>query len=355
MRILVGVQGTGNGHLSRCSALAEELAHYPNVQVDYLLSGRAREGYFDMEVFGDWQWRQGLSFVVKNSRLAIRETLRRNQWQTFWNDVNALDLSGYDLVVSDYEPVTAWAGRKQEQRVIGMGRQYAFYDRAATLQIHPTQRALLRWFAPVTDVMGMHWLPDAPHILPPIVHQRGEALEREAGKILVYLPFEPLTAVHKLLQGFDDYQFCVFHPDAQLQQVGNIDYFPLSRVGFAQQFSSASAVISNAGFETACEALSQGKHLLVRPLAGQFEQQANARCLSAYGLASVMHELNRDALAQWLIASNERGARQLRWPNVAKRVAAWLAEGAEQPIHELSRSLWNDAELNDYLDLLKRG
>ena len=141
----------------------------------------------------------------------------------------------------------------------------------------------------------------------------------------------------------------------QLQQVGNIAYFPLSRVGFAQQFSSASGVISTAGFETACEALSQGKHLLVRPLAGQFEQQANARCLSAYGLASVMHELNRDALAQWLVASNERGARQLRWPNVAKRVAGWLAEGAEQPIHELSRSLWNDAELNDYLDLLKRG
>jgi uncharacterized protein (TIGR00661 family) len=355
MRILIGVQGTGNGHLSRCSALAEALAKYLQVQVDYLLSGRDREGYFDVQAFGDWQWRQGLSFVVKDSRLAIRETLRRNQWQTFWNDVNALELSAYDLIVSDYEPVTAWAGRKQQRRVIGMGRQYAFYDRAATLDIHPTQRALLRWFAPVTDVIGMHWLPDAPHILPPIVHQRGEIMARESAKILVYLPFEPLSAVHKLLQGFSDYQFSVFHPDAHAQIIGNIQYFPLSRVGFAQQFSSATGVISNAGFETACEALSQGKQLLVRPLSGQFEQQANARCLSEYGLATVMRELDRDAVSKWLVDSNGRSARQVSWPNVAKRVAEWLADGACQPINELSRSLWNDAELNDYMDLLKRG
>jgi uncharacterized protein (TIGR00661 family) len=180
-------------------------------------------------------------------------------------------------------------------------------------------------------------------------------MAREAGKILVYLPFEPLSAVHKLLQGFDAQQFSVFHPDAQLQRVDNIQYFPLSRVGFAQQFSSASGVISNAGFETACEALSQGKQLLVRPLAGQFEQQANARCLSEHGLATVMTDLNRDAVAQWLADCSARGARQVSWPNVARRMAEWLADGARQPINELSRSLWNDAELNDYMDLLKRG
>jgi len=70
MRILIGVQGTGNGHLSRCSALAEALAKYPQVQVDYLLSGRDREGYFDVQAFGDWQWRQGLSVCGEGQPLS---------------------------------------------------------------------------------------------------------------------------------------------------------------------------------------------------------------------------------------------------------------------------------------------
>ena len=44
----------------------------------------------------------------------------------FLRDARELDLTGYDLVVSDYEPVVSRAGRKQGRRVIGIGHQYAF-------------------------------------------------------------------------------------------------------------------------------------------------------------------------------------------------------------------------------------
>lgn len=54
MRVLFGVQGTGNGHISRSRTLARALAAQ-GIEVDYLFSGRARDGYFEMEAFGDYR------------------------------------------------------------------------------------------------------------------------------------------------------------------------------------------------------------------------------------------------------------------------------------------------------------
>lgn len=50
MRILYGVQGTGNGHLSRARVMAKALVEH-NIQVDFLFPGRKPEDFFDMECF----------------------------------------------------------------------------------------------------------------------------------------------------------------------------------------------------------------------------------------------------------------------------------------------------------------
>ncbi|WP_275451435.1 glycosyltransferase family protein, partial [Photobacterium sanctipauli] len=60
MKILYGVQGTGNGHISRAREMARALASQ-GAEVDYLFSGRPADQYFDMEGFGDYQTRRGLT------------------------------------------------------------------------------------------------------------------------------------------------------------------------------------------------------------------------------------------------------------------------------------------------------
>lgn len=350
MRILIGVQGTGNGHLSRCSALAEALSMYPDVHTQFLISGRDRNQLFDMDAFGEWQWRQGLSFVVEQGRVNVPETLRRNQWGQFWHDVKALDLSEYDLVVSDYEPITAWAGRLQRKQVIGLGRQYAFYKPTPSLPISLAQRQMLRWFAPTDRPVGMHWFDDASHILPPIIHQRGRTQTMQPGHYVVYLPFEPLAAIHELLKPFEGVTFHVFHPQAERQQVGHIHYHAPSRVGFAEAVARAEGIISNAGFETSSEALAAGKKILVKPLTGQFEQAANAQCLHRSRLAQVKWTLDQAAVGEFL----EHGmANTCHWPNVAQAVAEWLRDGAQEPVHELSARLWQRSEFEDYMECLR--
>lgn len=349
MRILVGVQGTGNGHLSRCSALAEALVNKP-VQVDYLVSGRAPEHFFDMEAFGAWQWRKGLSFAVKGGRIDVATTLQQNDWRQFWHDVNALDLSSYDLLVSDYEPVVAWAAKRQGKRCIGIGRQYAFMGKTKSLRLPWAYKQMLRLFAPAPDVVGMHWVNDGTHIVPPIVHQRVAARQANKGHYLVYLPFESLLSVHRLLVKFPQYRFSVFHPEAKRQRIAGIEYFPPSRMRFAEEFVGAEGVISNAGFETSCEALFYGKKLLVRPLAGQFEQIANARCLAELGLATQLLDLSAHGLADWFATAEPE---QCYWPDVAEALSHWLACGARESVADLSRRLWKRAEVDNYRALLR--
>ena len=109
MKILYGVQGTGNGHLSRARAMAKAFTD-SDLEVDYLFSGRPRERFFDMEPFGNFALRQGLTFVNVDGRVDYLRTVLQNNYLCFVRDVFALDLSSYDLVLTDFEPITAWGG-----------------------------------------------------------------------------------------------------------------------------------------------------------------------------------------------------------------------------------------------------
>ena len=56
MKILYGVQGTGNGHYQD-SRLLPELR--PGIDIDFVFSGRRREDFFDMASFGDFRLFEG--------------------------------------------------------------------------------------------------------------------------------------------------------------------------------------------------------------------------------------------------------------------------------------------------------
>lgn len=53
-RILYGIQGTGNGHLARARALVNELRN-AGLKLDFVLTGRAPEDNFDIELFSDFK------------------------------------------------------------------------------------------------------------------------------------------------------------------------------------------------------------------------------------------------------------------------------------------------------------
>ncbi len=337
MRILYGVQATGQGHISRARAMAAALAG-EDVAVTWLFSGRPREQLYDMAPFGDFLHRRGLSFVSRAGKIRHLATLRHNSVLHFIRDVRALDLSGYDLVVTDFEPVTAWAGTlSSDIRVVGIGHQYAFGPATPRAGHSWWAQWLMRRFAPVDLPLGLHWHPYADNVLPPILHL--PALPREAGShILVYLPFENQAEVTALLARFPEQAFVQYAPGIENGRCGNVTRHAPSVEHFKRDLATSAGVICNSGFELLSECLHWHKPVLTKPLQGQMEQVSNALALRQLGYASTTDRLDPEVLAGWL--DRPQLPPRIHFPDVAAVLARWLAGGCAAPPAALARELW---------------
>ncbi|MDO8862753.1 glycosyltransferase family protein [Haliea sp. E1-2-M8] len=338
MRILYGVQATGNGHISRARAMAEALSEHA-VDVTWLFSGRERSQLFDMAPFGDFLHRRGLTFVTQGGSVRHWQTLRENHLPQFLRDVRALPLAGFDLVVTDFEPVTAWAGRRAGVPTIGIGHQYAFGPATPLAGDHWLARQIMRRFAPVERPVGLHWHPYSDDVLPPILDLPDCAGEAR-NHVLVYLPFEDQVAVSALLQQFPATSFRLYGPGLSIGEESNVSLRPTSVATFKRDLASCSGVICNSGFELISECLQWHKPVLTKPLAGQVEQLSNARALGELGHATIVNRLDRDSLEPWLL--RRPAPPLLRYPDVAAALAGWLAAGACSELATLQHQLWRD-------------
>lgn len=341
MKILYGVQATGNGHITRARALAEQF-NQAGIEVDYLFSGRPRENFFDMGIFGNWQCYRGLTFIHESGKLNITKTIHSNSLKTLFTDIKNLDLSEYDFVLTDFEPITAWAAHKQKKTCIGVGHQYAFFNDVPRRGDNLISRAIMKHFAPADIHLGLHWHHFGHAILPPIAEIHETHLPVDTKKIVVYLGFESHEDVIQLLEPFKDHLFVIYGPYARYQSHGHIQLKPLSREGFQIDLSTANGVICNAGFELASEAIQLGKKLLVKPLHGQMEQLSNARALEELQLAMTMDSLDTIAVRQWLTGFN---AKRVVYPNVAKAIVNWLQHSNKKDTQILADTLWAQVEL----------
>jgi uncharacterized protein (TIGR00661 family) len=349
MKILYGVQGTGNGHITRARGMAQAFANH-GVCVDYLFSGRDPDKFFDMDIFGDYRLYSGLTFVTSSGRIQAMATVLDSKPLRFLRDVRQLDLSGYDLVLSDYEPITAWAGKCQGVEVIGLGHQYAFLHPIPQHHGSFIQQLILRHFAPVSKGLGFHWHHFGHPILPPIAPVEDPHLPVERGDIVVYLPFESIEAITRLLRPFEEYRFRIYHPDVTANMDGHLCWNPPGRETFQRDLVKAEGVICNAGFELASEVLNLGRKLLVKPVKGQSEQLSNALALDSLGYGHVMYELNHDKVSSWLANAHST---QVIFPDVADAICRWLLAGATGDIAELASTLWNQTQIPDITGLTR--
>lgn len=343
MKILYGVQGTGNGHIARSRAMALAFAKV-GAKVDFLFSGRDPAGYFSMEAFGNYQTRCGLTFISHHGKIDPIQTATQARPLQFLREIRELDVSGYDLVVNDFEPVSAWAARQQQVPCIGISHQNSFRYPIPASERGLLDRLLVRYFAPCDQHIGLHWHHFDQPLLPPVVHLETGQLPLSATAeqpVLVYLPFEELPEIITLLQALAPQSFVCYHPHQQGQELqGNVLLKALSHQHFMQDLRHCSAVISNAGFELPSEALTLGKKLLVKPLAGQFEQQSNANTLVRLGLASRLHKLELATIRSWLETDQ---AVPVLFPCVASALVDWIVDAKWQQqgsLMALSKSLW---------------
>lgn len=344
MRILYGIQGTGNGHLTRARALAPAL-EAAGLDVTYLVSGRKPEDLFDMDLFGDFLHRSGLTFVTEAGKIQILKTLTQSHPIRFIQEIRHLDLQSYDLVLSDFEPISAWAAKLQKIPSLAISHQASFKHSVPKVRGHRHSRAVMNAYAPTSISLGVHWYHFDQPLLPPLIGDHTPSSKINRKKIVMYLNFERLEEIIALAQPFIDYEFHIFAAVNKEQTYEHITVHPLSYDNFHAHLKDCNGVISNAGFELASECIKLGKKLLVKPLHGQFEQLSNALALEQLDRGSVMNELNPSKVREWLDYAPPKA---INYPSLPQALANWIVKGNWQKTDDLIENLWQDIEIGDF-------
>lgn len=349
--ILYGVQGTGNGHISRARLMAAEFSRL-DVNVEYLFSGRAEKNYFDMEEFGNRQYGTGLSFSTRKGRIQKFQTLRSSQPLRYAREVSSLRTDRYKLVISDFEPTVTWAAQLRKTPTLALGHQYALTADAP----RPTGDIFAKWvirhFAPANRQIGFHWSPYGKLTLPPMIDTELSPINNSQKFTLIYLPFEDQNETVALLQQLRGEHFVMYSPEAsQETQIRNVSIYPLSKHGFRHHLQRCTRVICNTGFELIAEALHLGKPVMTKPLNGQYEQVANAMALKELRLATVTRQIGVLNLDKFIYAPQTRP--RVVYPNVARALAEFclrcVAENpsfaeCEATLEAMAVRLWSNVE-----------
>ena len=341
MKILFGVQGTGNGHISRSRELVTSLRDFGH-EVDVVISGRKEEELKEIEVFAPYRVLKGFTLVTYRGKMNYIETMFQLDFMRLMSDVFALDINGIDLIVTDFEPVTSMAARMRNIPSIGFGHQYAFRYDVPVARGNVFERYTLLNFAPARYNAGLHWhhfnQPIFPPVIPPSLYETGE-LKVKGGKVLVYLPFEEVEDVTAFLVPFENHEFYIYGKAREDRDQGHLRFRGYSREGFLRDLQECGGVVCNAGFELPGEALHLGKKLLVRPLDGQIEQESNALAIEELSLGMTMHSLDGDILREWLQKPNRE---PMGYSRTVNYIAEWVTKGQWDDLPDYVEAAWAD-------------
>ncbi len=343
MKIFYGVQGTGNGHITRARVMAEVLQNDPDIDVTFLFSGRDKNKYFDMDIFADYLVRQGLTFNTSNGQVSYIKTALQVKPIQFCSDVKNLDLSDFDLVITDFEPVTAWSAKTKKINALGIGHQYAFGHKIPRAGTDPLAELVMKFFAPVNTGLGFHWHHFDCAILPPLIETPELPKNQVNNKIVVYLPFENQSEIMNHLSVYRDFEFFLYSPVPLQSSFENVHCLPLSRDGFQKDLYDCQGIISNAGFELASESLQLGKKILAKPLHAQMEQLSNAEALRQLGYGHTMNDLDHPIIEDWLDVDT---AIQISYPNIAQDLVNRFKQGLFEIDKDFTDQIWSQVKVN---------
>ncbi|RZK78379.1 MAG: glycosyl transferase [Pedobacter sp.] len=283
MKILYAIQGTGNGHISRAREIIPLLQQYG--VVDLLISGTQA----DVKLIQDVRFQlHGFSFIFgKKGGVNHYETWKNMNLSKFVRDMKTIPLKEYNLIINDFEPVTAWACKTQRIPSVGLSHQASFQSpKVPKPKSIDWAQLVLKYYAPATHYVGFHFDRYDDFIHTPVIRREIREMEvSNLGHYTVYLPAIDDKALVPILNKVVGKQWQVFskHCNGDYES-GNVKVFKINNELFNKSLSSCEGLFTGGGFEGPAEALHLGKKLLVAPMRFQYEQQCNAYALKQFGL-----------------------------------------------------------------------
>ena len=284
MRILYAIQGTGNGHLSRARDIIPILQKKGDV--DLLVSGTQADVTLPYKVKFRFH---GLSFVFgKKGGVDLLATYKKSNLKKLYKEIKSLPVEEYDLVINDFEPVSAWACKLSKKICIGLSHQSAVNNKRSPKPVKTdiVGKTVLDKYAPTDFEYGFHFCEYDKNIFTPVIREDiRNAVVQNKKYYIVYLPAYSDEKIIKVLSQIQDVNWKVFSKHSKLKyQKSNVSIAPVNNEEFVSGLVNCTGVLCGAGFETPAEALFLKKKIMVIPMKGQYEQQCNASALQKLGI-----------------------------------------------------------------------
>lgn len=291
MKILFAIQGTGNGHVSRARDIIPHLKKHGHV--DLLISGTQADVGLEQALKYKLH---GCSFIFgKSGGIDYSKTILQSKPIQLIRDIRQLPLEQYNLIVNDFEPISAWAARLRKIPTVSLSHQCAFLSPKVPrpAKADPIAKLVLERYARCTHNIGFHFKQYDDYINTPVIRQEIRDLAvSNLGHYTVYLPAYDDTFLVKQLAKIKGVQWQVFSKHCKEKyQVEGVDVRPVNNQEFNTSLASCTGILTGGGFEAPAEALFLGKKIIAVPMKGQYEQQCNAEALKEMGVP-VIAEIN---------------------------------------------------------------
>lgn len=287
MKILYAIQGTGNGHISRAREIVPLLQQYG--ELDLLISGTQADVSLTQPIKYKFH---GFSYIFgKKGGIDFWKTYKVMNLPQFWRDLHAIPLEDYDLIINDFEPLTAWACRLKKIRSVSLSHQASFLSPKTPRPAKSGGLAelIFKYYAPTTDHVGFHFKSYDDFIHTPVIRSEIRNLNpKNQGHYTVYLPAVDDKILVKYLHALPNIQWQVFSKHQKTPyQHGNVQVKHINNELFNKSLENCEGLLTGGGFEGPAEALFLGKKVLLIPMKNQFEQECNAEAARLMGVPVV--------------------------------------------------------------------
>jgi uncharacterized protein (TIGR00661 family) len=287
MKILYAIQATGNGHISRANEIIPYLQN--KCDLDILISGTQADVQLNYPIKYK---RKGLSFVFgKKGGIDFYKTFKLFESKQFIKEIKNLPVEAYDLVLNDFEPISAWACKIKKIPCISLSHQYGVTHPNAPKpsKFDPFALFILKHYAPCNSGIGFHFKNYAPNIFTPVIKKEiREATTTTQPHYTVYLPAYADKKIIAFCSQFPAIHWQVFSKHSKKSYtLKNCSIQPVDTKAFNSSFINCTGILCGAGFETPAEAIYMGKKLLVIPMKQQYEQHCNAAGAASLGITVI--------------------------------------------------------------------
>jgi uncharacterized protein (TIGR00661 family) len=330
MKVLYAIQGTGNGHLSRARDVIPALLKH-NIQLDLLVSGIQADIQLPYPI--KYQLK-GLSFIFgKKGGVDMWKTYYRANSMRLQKEIKSIPINDYDLIINDFEPVSAWACKLKDKSCYSFSHQAAVLSAKAPKpkKKDPMGKWILNYYAPTSHQFGLHFEPYESNIHTPIIRKDiRQAKISKGNHYTVYLPSYSDEKLLKFLSKMKDEKWQVFSKHNKKEHIaGNIHIKPITNEAFVVSMATSKGILCGAGFETPAESLFMKKKLLVIPMKGQYEQQCNAAALERMGVPVVksLKKKHLKKLQNWLETDT---VVPVHYPDITEKLVSQLLEASQK-------------------------